>query len=192
MIVAFLIPPTWMLYFACGVGFLDSTSTTVMRSMIISVVPVSEIGKVFSVVEFVKAIISLTAPVIYGKLYEYTIRTDPATFLYLSSAVKVSVFVVALLIYIQLGKRENLKKQEKQDKYSHKKDDKPIRYEDTEESKQNSSTDSFVRKETELPLPTYGETDMSMNISQDNELNQNENEAMQQDTHSLNSWNTKL
>jgi MFS family permease len=154
MIVAFLLPPTWMLYFACGVGFLDSTSTTVMRSMIISVVPLSEIGKVFGVVEFFKTVLSLIGPIIYGKLYEYTVRTDPATFLYLSSAVKVSVFVVALLIYIQLGKRENLKKQEKQDKYSHKKDDQPIRYEDTEESEQNASTDSFVRKETERPLST--------------------------------------
>ena len=92
----------------------------------------------------------------------------------------------------KLGKRENLKKQEKQDKYSHKKDDKPIKHEDTKESDPNASTYSFVGKETELPLTTYGETDMSMNISQDNELDQNENEAMQQDTHSLNSWNTKL
>ena len=189
MIIAFLIPPTWILYFACGVGFLDSTSTTVMRSMIISVVPVTEIGKVFCVNEFFKAIISISAPVIYGKLYEYTIRTDPATFLYLSTAVKVSVFIVALLIYIQLGKRENRRKQEK---YSHKKDDKPIRSEDTEETDQNASTDSFVRKETETSLPTYGEIEMAMKISNDNEPNRNENEVIQQDTQSLNSLNTKL
>ena len=109
-----------MLYFAAGVGFLDSTTTTVMRSMIISIVPANEIGKVFCVVEFFKGIIALTGPVIYGYLYEKTLRTCPEAFLYLSSACKCVVFIVGFIIYVQLSKRE---KQKQKEKYSHKKDD---------------------------------------------------------------------
>ena len=112
-----------MLYFAAGVGFLDSTTTTVMRSMIISLVPVTEIGKVFSVVEFFKGILVLAGPNIYGTLYEYTIRTVPEAFLYLSSSCKCVVFILSIFIYIQFNKRE---KRLRKEKYSHKKDDKLI------------------------------------------------------------------
>ena len=111
---------TWMVYFAAGIGFLDSTTTTVLRSMIISVVPVSEIGKVFSVVEFFKGVLRLVGPVIYGKLYEFTVRTVPQAFLYLSSTCKVLVFMTSLIVYYQLNKRE---KRLKREKYLHKKND---------------------------------------------------------------------
>ena len=111
---------TWMVYFAAGIGFLDSTTTTVLRSMIISVVPVSEIGKVFSVVEFFKGVLRLVGPVIYGKLYEFTVRTVPQAFLYLSSTCKVLVFMTSLIVYYQLNKRE---KRLKKEKYRHKKND---------------------------------------------------------------------
>ena len=109
-----------MLYLGSGIGFLDSTTTTVMRSMIIGLVPVTEIGKVFSVVEFFKGVLRLVGPVIYGKLYEFTVRTVPQAFLYLSSTCKVLVFLTSMMVYYQLNKRE---KRLKMDKYLHKKND---------------------------------------------------------------------
>ena len=91
--------------------------------MIISLVPVTEIGKVFSVVEFFKGILVLAGPNIYGTLYEYTIRTVPEAFLYLSSSCKCVVFILSIFIYLQFNKRE---KRLRKEKYSHKKDDKAI------------------------------------------------------------------
>ena len=118
-IIAFL-SEVWMLYFASGIGFLDSTSTTVMRSMIIGLVPVSEIGKVFCIVEFMKGILSFCGPIIYGKLYYYTVETTPQAFLYLSSSLKCLVFACSVVLYVLLTKRDSRIKKEK---YSHKKND---------------------------------------------------------------------
>ena len=134
-IIAFL-SEVWMLYFASGIGFLDSTSTTVMRSMIIGLVPVSEIGKVFCIVEFMKGILSFCGPIIYGKLYYYTVETTPQAFLYLSSSLKCLVFACSIVLYILLTKRDSRIKKEK---YSHKKDD--TLKDNTETQVQNEAMD---------------------------------------------------
>ena len=94
-----------MLYFACGIGFLDSTTTTVMRSMIIANVPSTEIGKVFSILEFGNIIIKMAGPIIYGKLYEKTLRTVPSAFLYLGITLKAFVFIAGVVILIELNKK---------------------------------------------------------------------------------------
>jgi hypothetical protein len=135
-----LLTTKWMLYFACGIGFLDSTTTTVMRSMIISVVPNNEIGKVFCVVEFFKNILGLTGNLIYGMLYYATVKTVPAAFLYLGVAVKGVVVLVGVLVYIQLNKRQKWLKSKE---YSHKKDDSPEKEEETVELRKHHNKDSF-------------------------------------------------
>ena len=96
----------WVLYFAFGVGFLDSTTTTIMRSMIVYILPSNEVAKIFSVVEFCKNILGLIGPVVFGKIYEKTVGTFPAAFLHLGTAMKVLVFVVSLLVYHELRKRK--------------------------------------------------------------------------------------
>ena len=133
---------TWMVYFAAGIGFLDSTTTTVLRSMIISVVPVSEIGKVFSVVEFFKGVLRLVGPVIYGKLYEFTVRTVPQAFLYLSSTCKVLVFLTSMLVYYQLNKRE---KRLNKENYLHKKNDDKSNSNKTNETIEESKSTTNVK-----------------------------------------------
>lgn len=95
----------WILYFACGLGFLDSTTTTVMRSMIIATVPNTELGKVFSILEYAKGLLLLIGPVIYGKLYENTLRTVPEAFIYLSMVCKCFVFIAVVVILIELNKK---------------------------------------------------------------------------------------
>ena len=147
-----------MLYFAAGIGFLDSTTTTVMRSMIISVVPVTEIGKVFCVVEFFKAILALVGPSIYGFLYEKTLRTVPGAFLWLSSACKCVVFVVGLIVYFELSKRDN---REKREKYSHKKDDVPIINDKIEEELHWIQKKGFIEERRSSFSPAdMGDTEM--------------------------------
>ena len=95
----------WVLYFAFGVGFLDSTTTTIMRSMIVYVLPSNEVAKIFCVIEFLKNILGLIGPVVFGKMYEKTVGTFPAAFLHLGTAMKILVFVVSLLVYHELRKR---------------------------------------------------------------------------------------
>ena len=150
-IMAFL-TSTWMVYFAAGIGFLDSTTTTVMRSMIISVVPVTEIGKVFCIVEFFKGILPFFGAIIYGKLYEHTVRTAPAAFLYLSSCFKCMVFIVGVIIYNELNKRETRRKIEK---YSHKKDDISKRNDKRQESDQMLKDDTCCTEEPITPTTRY-------------------------------------
>ena len=110
----------WVLYFAFGVGFLDSTTTTIMRSMIVYVLPSNEVAKIFCVIEFLKNILGLIGPVIFGKMYEKTVGTFPAAFLHLGTAMKVLVFVVSLLVCHELRKR---KRRIKMKSLSTKKDD---------------------------------------------------------------------
>ena len=113
----------WMLYLGSGIGFLDSTTTTVMRSMIIGLVPVTEIGKVFSVVEFFKGLLAFAGPIIYGVLYEKTVRTVPEAFLYLITALKCLVLIASIIIYVGLMRYDEEKKKQN---YSHKKDDQEL------------------------------------------------------------------
>ena len=115
-----MVTTKWVLYFSFGIGFLDSTTTTVMRSMIISVVPNTEIAKVFCVMELFKGSLQLIGPVIYGNLYRYTLEYFPEAFLYLGVAVKFLVFITGVLIYIELTKRQKMKANSE---YAHKKDD---------------------------------------------------------------------
>ena len=96
----------WVLYFAFGVGFLDSTTTTIMRSMIVYILPSNEVAKIFCVIEFLKNILGLIGPVVFGKMYEKTVGTFPAAFLHLGTAMKILVFVVSLLVYHELRKRK--------------------------------------------------------------------------------------
>lgn len=142
-----------MLYFACGIGFLDSTTTTVMRSMIIGVVPRTEIGRVFSVVEFFKGILSFAGPVIYGKLYEHTLRVVPEAFLYLGISCKVLVFICGIIIYIELSKKA---KREKLQKYAHKKDD-TFNHKEEETNEMMIDNNRLNASIPVTPPPTYNE-----------------------------------
>ena len=77
-----------------------------MRSMIVYVLPSHEIAKIFCVIEFLKNILGLIGPVIFGKMYEKTVGTFPSAFLHLGTAMKVFVFVVSLLVYHESRKRK--------------------------------------------------------------------------------------
>ena len=95
-----------MVYLASATGFLNSVYTTVLRSIITKMVPDDEIGKVFSVLEFLKTIESLLCPVIYGTLYENTVSSVPKAFIFLTLSTHILVFISALIL--NLSKRGKL------------------------------------------------------------------------------------
>ena len=103
------------MYVASGIAFLDSTSTTVIRSMITKIVPATEIGKVFSVVEFLKAILTLVAPVVFGKVYEKTLRTQPNAFIFVGIGCKFMVFFTVLIIYITMTRKDTTSTENNED-----------------------------------------------------------------------------
>ena len=68
--------------------------------MITKIVPISELGKVFSVIDFFKSILAISAPIICGKLYEHTVRTVPNAFIYFRMSGTCLVFIIVLIVYI--------------------------------------------------------------------------------------------
>ena len=94
----------WMLYIGSAIAFLDSTSTTVFRSMITKIVKPDEIGKVFSVVAIFQAILPFIGAPLFGILYKNTVATQPNTFLFLIVALKVLVFLIVVSLYFKMRK----------------------------------------------------------------------------------------
>ena len=78
---------------------------------------------VFSVVEFFKGLLAFAGPIIYGVLYEKTVRTVPEAFLYLITALKCLVLIASIIIYVGLMRYDQEKKKQN---YSHKKDDQEL------------------------------------------------------------------
>ena len=72
-----------MLYAGCAIAFLDSTSTTVFRSLISKIVQPDEIGKVFSVLAIFQAMLPFICTPLFGMLYKNTVATQPNAFIFL-------------------------------------------------------------------------------------------------------------
>ena len=94
----------WMLYIGSAIAFLDSTSTTVFRSMITKIVKPDEIGKVFSVVAIFQAVLPFIGAPLFGILYKNTVSTQPNAFLFLIVALKVKVFLIVVSLYFKMRK----------------------------------------------------------------------------------------
>ena len=62
-----------MLYLGGVIAFLESTSTTMFRSMISKNVHANEVGKVFSVVGTIQALIPFISSPTFGYLYKATL-----------------------------------------------------------------------------------------------------------------------
>ena len=91
-----------MLYAGCAIAFLDSTSTTVFRSLISKIVQPDEIGKVFSVLAIFQAMLPFLGTPLFGMLYKNTVATQPNAFVFLIIAIKGLVFFVVLIVYIEM------------------------------------------------------------------------------------------
>ena len=94
-----------MLYIGSAIAFLDSTSTTVFRSLISKIVDADEVGKVFSVVAIFQALLPFVGSPMFGILYKNTVSTHPNAFLFLITAIKCLVFSVVFIVYLKMTKR---------------------------------------------------------------------------------------
>ena len=104
IILAF-VTKKWMIYLASSISFLESVHTTVLRSIITKLVPENELGKVFSILEFFKSIISMICPIVYGKLYEKTVSSVPNAFVFLTIVFLVFVLISVVVLNVSMRGR---------------------------------------------------------------------------------------
>ena len=97
----------WMLYIGGIVAFLDSSATTVFRSMISKAVEEDEIGKIFSVVGLFHALMPFATGPIFGYLYSTTVKNQSNAFLFLLIGIKFMLFT--LVIFMKKIMRKEIK-----------------------------------------------------------------------------------
>lgn len=96
----------WMLYIGGIISFLDTSATTVFRSMISKAVKDDEIGKMFAVVGLFHALLPFATGPIFGYLYSETVEHQPNAFLFLLIIIKVILFMVVALLKKMIGKED--------------------------------------------------------------------------------------
>jgi len=101
----------WVLYAAMVFGMLANTITTTSRSNLSKLMEEQEIGKAFSILGILQALLPVVTKPAFAILYQKTLKIFPATYLLV-----VSVFyagVLAILIYTHFGlkKRETVLKE---------------------------------------------------------------------------------
>ena len=97
----------WMLYIGGLFAFLDSTSTTMFRSLISKNVRANEIGRVFSVVGVFQAVLPFITGPAFGFLYKDTVAHQPNAFLLLVIGIKVLLFIVVVIVNVGMRREAN-------------------------------------------------------------------------------------
>jgi len=100
----------WMLYVGGLIAILDSTTTTMLRSMISKMVHANEVGSVFSIVGTFQAFIPFIAGPLYGFLYKETVATFPAAFIFVVIGLKTIVFFDVLIVHLKSRKVQKIKR----------------------------------------------------------------------------------
>ena len=96
----------WMLYIGGLISFLETSATTVFRSMISKAVKDDEIGKMFAVVGLFHALLPFATGPLFGYLYSETVEHQPNAFLFLLIIIKVILFMVVALLKKMIGKED--------------------------------------------------------------------------------------
>ena len=111
-----------LLYVGGVIAILDSTSTTMYRSMISKNVSSDEVGKVFSIVGTFQALLPFISGPTFNFLYKNTVEHFPQAWVFLVLAIRVFNFFVLLIV--NLGMKQQQKRKEKQDSINYKNDKK--------------------------------------------------------------------
>ena len=112
----------WLLYLGGVIAILDSTSTTMYRSMISKNVRSDEVGKVFSIVGTFQALLPFISGPTFNFLYKSTVEHFPQAWVFLVLAIRVFNFFVLLIVNIGMKKQQ--KRKEKHDSINHGKETK--------------------------------------------------------------------
>merc|ERR1711970_546192 len=85
-----------------GAGFLSGAITITARSLISKFVSPVELGRIFSVLAALQAMIPLAANPVYGWLYRATVAWQPGTFLLFNAVLSSAIFLLLLTVNIGL------------------------------------------------------------------------------------------
>ena len=116
MIIAFAANGS-LLYVGGVIAILDSTSTTMYRSMISKNVNSDEVGKVFSIVGTFQALLPFISGPTFNFLYKSTVEDFPQAWVFLVLAIRVFNFFVLLIVNIGMKKQQKRKKKHESIKY---------------------------------------------------------------------------
>merc|ERR1712142_719103 len=101
----------WVLYIVYIFWMLNNTITTTSRSNLSKLMESEEIGKAFSVLGIVQALLPLATKPAFSFLYKATLDTCPGIFMLLSASLY--SLVLGLLLFTHLGLKRRDKRQEK-------------------------------------------------------------------------------
>ena len=106
-----------LLYVGGVIAILDSTSTTMYRSMISKNVNSDEVGKVFSIVGTFQALLPFISGPTFNFLYKSTVEDFPQAWVFLVLAIRVFNFFVLLIVNIGMKKQQKRKEKHERIKY---------------------------------------------------------------------------
>lgn len=95
-----------MLYVGGVLAILDSTTTTLIRSLISKCVHSNEVGRVFSVVGVFQALVPFASGPLFGYVYRKTVATRPNAFIFIIVALKMVSFFIVLVVNIGMRREE--------------------------------------------------------------------------------------
>lgn len=99
---------TWHMYAITSLTLFRILASPMLRTMISSIVPQDEIGKVFSITTSFEALSTFAASPLYTYVYKSTITTFPGAFFFITASVNVINLLIALYIIYLKKIRESL------------------------------------------------------------------------------------
>jgi len=101
----------WVLYAAMVFGMLANTITTTSRSNLSKLMEEQEIGKAFSILGILQALLPVVTKPAFAILYQKTLKIFPATYLLVVSVFYAGVLAILIFTHFGLKKRETVLKE---------------------------------------------------------------------------------
>ncbi len=100
---------SWMLYLSVVVAFLDSSSFSILKSIISKLVSPNEVGRGISLALIIGAAAKLSAVPIFGKIYWSTVAFFPQAIFFVMSGLYLMFALLMLYVDIKMKNGEHLK-----------------------------------------------------------------------------------
>jgi len=105
IIVAFAVVP-WQLYLATCITLLKGVATPMCRSMLASVVPANEIGKIYAITTSIESLAPIGSAPTYTFVYNYTIDNFPGAYNLLSAMILLGCVLYISIVYVFNRRRQ--------------------------------------------------------------------------------------
>lgn len=94
------------MYISVIIGTFSNLTGPMCRSVVASLIPHSEIGKVYSFISALESLSTLIASPLYTMIYDATFKTFTGAFLLLTSSIYLVIFLISVFIFRMMKQRE--------------------------------------------------------------------------------------